>query len=172
MRLSAVRLFRSRRSHFQRPDRHRAHVHSGAEIPRDVPCFRRTEPVSLAFVDHVVKPPGRLPGLVRACLRSSAIRHSPRLCPPRLLSLRRWSGFCHRQLMPLAAPIWPSPNFITLKSKIFFSADMLHRVRHNVAQAGQIRIPLAGKLVGLNIVFRLAARVVAEILAIPQAAIT
>ena len=55
--------------------------------------------------------------------------------------------------MPLAAPIWPPPNFITLKSKIFFSADTLHRVRNNVSQTGQIRVPLSGELVRLYIIF-------------------
>src|ERR1700735_3911739 len=58
-------LFRARRRHFQRPNRHRTHVHSGAEVACDVPGLRRAEPVAPRLVDHVIKAPGGFPGFVR-----------------------------------------------------------------------------------------------------------
>ena len=54
--------------------------------------------------------------------------------------------------MPLTAPISPLANFITLKAKIFSKRFLAHFARNQIAQAGHVGIPLAGELIGLNVV--------------------
>ena len=50
----------------------------------------------------------------------------------------------------------------------FLQCRDLHGVRNDVAETGEVGIPLAGGLVGLNVVSGFAARVVSKILAAPK----
>ncbi len=94
-----------------------------AEIAGVVPGFGRAEPVAFRLVDDVMDAPRRVVGLFRhPSLRSSAAK--PKLVPTQT----SWACSLSRMMspfaaMPLAAPISPLPNFITLVAKIFFAAE-------------------------------------------------
>src|SRR5579871_4496201 len=70
--------------------------------------------------------------------------------------------------MPLAAPISPLPNCMTLVAKIFFAARELHLLGIKIAEAGHVGVPLAGELVGLDAIAIFALLVVTEVLAVPE----
>ena len=97
------------------------------------------------------------------------MRQNPKLVPTQT------SGACSLSrmidpsaAMPFAAPMFPPPNFMTLKANIFLRSGQLHFVWHQIPEAGHVGVPLASQLIRLNAVAIFALGVVAEIFSIPK----
>src|SRR5580698_8118747 len=104
------------RDHLHRPHRGRTHVHRRPKISVDVPRFWGAEPISFTLVDHMVQTPGCAVSLVPHAFAEQERGESKAGSYPHFRRL-----FVSRRIepsaaMPLAAPISPPPNFMTLKS--------------------------------------------------------
>src|ERR1700733_3278020 len=156
------------RDHFHRPDRGRTHVHRRPEISIHVPRFRSAEPISLALVNHVVQPPSRAVSLVAHPFAQQKSGKSKAGSYPDFKRLFVFANDRSIRSHAIGRAHFAATKLHHVEVEYFSGRRQLHFVRHQIAQARHIGIPLSGQLIGLHAVAVFAICVVAEVLAIPK----
>src|ERR1700759_2610294 len=154
--------------HFDSPGCGGTNVHAGAKISCDIPCLRRTEPVTFAFVDYVVEAPCRFISLILETFAHEKSRVAQGRANPDFSSL-----FIRVKNGAICAHTISCTHFTVAEFHDVEREDLLHRgelhgMGHDVAKTSEVCVPLAGNLVRLDGVLGFAVRVVAEIFAVPE----
>src|ERR1039457_508121 len=157
-----------RLGHLHRPDRGGAHIHRGTKVSVDLIGFGGPEPVSLRFIDHVIDAPSRVVAFILQSIRQHERGHTESCASPDLLNLFVTLDNAAIDGHAIHGTHFTVAEFHHVKVKDFLERFALHFDRYDIAQSAQVRVPLSGELVGLDVVAVFAARVVAKVFSVPK----
>ena len=125
-------------------------------MPGDVPGFRRTEPIALRFIGGVIDAPGCTISFVFQSITQHERSHAKARACPDFLYLLVCSNETPVRCNAIYCAHFSVVKFHHVQIEDRLQRLFLHILRNQVAKSRHIRIPLAGKLVRLNIVAILA----------------